>query len=193
MRRALILLALLLPAGCGGGARQDADEPSGEFKVQIVSATFPKRQHIAESVQLRVRVKNADDETLHNVAVTVETKPVEGNAAISFGQRSNDPALADSGRPIWVLDEGPVGGDVVTVNTWSAGTLGPGESKVLIWKLVASRAGRFTVDYRVSPGLTGRATAARGNTSGSFDVTIGDHPVPARVGADGRVTTAASR
>ncbi|HEY6891019.1 MAG TPA: hypothetical protein VI300_24665 [Solirubrobacter sp.] len=192
MRRAVIAFAVLA-AGCGGAARQDADEPSGEFKVQIVSATFPKRQHIAESVQLRVRVKNADDETLRNVAVTVETKPVEGNAAISFGQRSNDPALADSGRPIWVLDAGPVGGDVVTVNTWSAGTLGPGESKVLVWKLVASRAGRFTVGYRVSPGLTGRATAARGNTSGSFDVTISDHPVPARVGADGRVTTAALR
>ncbi len=192
MRRAVIALAVLA-TGCGGAERQDADEPSGEFKVQIVSATFPKRQHIAESVQLRVRVKNADDETLRNVAVTVETKPVEGNAAISFGQRSNDPALADSGRPIWVLDSGPFGGDVVTVNTWSAGTLGPGESKVLIWKLVASRAGRYTVDYRVSPGLTGRATAAQGDTSGSFDVTIADHPVPARVGADGRVTTAALR
>jgi hypothetical protein len=192
MRRAVIALAVLA-TGCGGAARQDADEPSGEFKVQIVSATFPKRQHIAESVQMRVRVKNADDETLRNVAVTVETKPVEGNAAISFGQRSTDPALADSGRPIWVLDEGPAGGDVVTVNTWSAGTLGPGESKVLVWKLVASRAGRYTVGYRVSPGLTGRATAARGNTSGTFDVTIADHPVPARVGADGRVTTAALR
>ncbi|MDA0162799.1 hypothetical protein OM076_21175 [Solirubrobacter ginsenosidimutans] len=192
MRRAVIVLAVLA-TGCGAAERQDADEPSGEFKVQIVSATFPKRQHIAESVQLRVRVKNADDETLRNVAVTVETKPVEGNAAISFGQRSNDPALADSGRPIWVLDAGPVGGDVVTVNTWSAGTLGPGESKVLVWKLVASRAGRFTVDYRVSPGLTGRATAAQGDTSGSFDVTIADLPVPARVGADGRVTRAALR
>jgi magnesium transporter len=32
----------------------------------------------------------------------------EGLAATSFGQRSSDPALADSGRPVWVLDEGPV-------------------------------------------------------------------------------------
>ena len=187
MRRCAPLVVVLLLAGCGGSARQDANEPSGEFKVQVVSATFPKRQHIAEPVQLKVRVKNADDETLHNVAVTVETKPVEGNAAISFGQRSANPALADSGRPIWVLDAGPMGGDVVTVNTWSAGTLGPGESKELTWKLVASRAGRFTIGYRVSPGLTGRATAAQGDTSGSFDVTIADTPVPARVGGDGRV------
>jgi hypothetical protein len=186
MRRAVIVLAVLA-AGCGGPARQDADEPSGEFKVEVVSASFPRLQHIAEPVQLRVRVKNADDQTLRNVAVTVETTAVEGNAATAFGQRSNDPSLADSGRPVWILDEGPLGGDVATVNTWSAGTLGPGESKVLTWKLVASRAGRYTIGYRVSPGLTGRATAARGNTSGSFDVRIADTPVPAQIGDDGKV------
>jgi hypothetical protein len=186
MRRAVIALAVLA-AGCGGPARQDADEPSGEFRVEVVSASFPRLQHIADRVQLRVRVRNADAQTLHNVAVTVETKPVAPNAATAFGQRSDDPALADSDRPVWILDNGPVGGDAVTVNTWSAGTLGPGESKVLVWRLVASKAGRYTVGYRVSPGLTGRATAARGNTSGSFRVLIADTPVPARVGDDGKV------
>ena len=186
MRRLLILVAVLA-AGCGGGARQDADEPRGEFKVEIVSASFPKSQHIAQPVQLKVRVRNADDRTLHNVAVTVETKASEGNAAIAFGLRSTDPALADSGRPVWVLNEGPAGGDVANVNTWSAGTLGPGETKDLTWKLVASRTGSYTIDYRVAPGLTGRATAAEGDTSGSFDVTIDDEPVPARIGRDGKV------
>ena len=63
----------------------------------------------------------------------------------------------------------------------------PGETKELTWKLVASRAGQYTIDYRVAPGLTGRATAAQGDTSGSFDVTIDDEPVPARVGEDGKV------
>ena len=187
MRRALPILAVLALAGCGGGARQDADEPRGEFKVEIVSASFPKSQHIAQPVQLKVRVRNADDRTLHNVAVTVETKASEGNAAIAFGLRSTDPALADSGRPVWVLNEGPAGGDVANVNTWSAGTLGPGETKDLTWKLIASRAGSYTIDYRVAPGLTGRATAAEGDTSGSFDVTIDDEPVPARIGRDGKV------
>jgi hypothetical protein len=186
MRR-VVLLAVLFAAGCGGPARQDADEPRGEFKVEIVSASFPKTQHVAQPVRLRLRVRNADDRTLRNVAVTVETKAPAGLAAISFGQRSADPALADSGRPIWILDEGPLGGDVATVNTWSAGTLGPGESKELVWRLVASRAGRYTIDYRVAPGLTGRATAAQGDTSGTFEVTIDDEPVPARVGRDGKV------
>ena len=58
--------------------------------------------------------------------MTVETKAVEGNAATAFGQRSSDAALADAERPIWILDEGPVGGDIASVNTWSAGTLGAG-------------------------------------------------------------------
>jgi hypothetical protein len=186
MRRAVIALAVLA-AGCGGSARQDADEPSGRFKVQVVSASFPKSQHIAESVQLKVRVRNADDRTLRNVAVTVQTKPADGTAATAFGQRSTDTALADSGRPVWILDQGPEGGETVDVNTWSAGTLGPGESKELTWKLVATKAGDYTIDYRVFPGLTGRATAAPGRTSGSFDITIDDQPVPARVGEDGKV------
>ena len=189
MRR-LVLVCAVLAAGCGGAARQDADEPRGEFKVEIVSASFPRSQHIAQPVQLKVRVRNADDQTLHNVAVTVETKASEGNAAIAFGLRSTDPALSDSGRPVWVLDAGPAGGDVANVNTWSAGTLGPGETKELTWKLVASRAGEYTIAYRVAPGLTGRAKAAAGDTSGSFDVTIDDEPVPARVGEDGKVERA---
>ena len=187
MRRLVIVCAVLVAAGCGGPARQDADEPSGEFKVEIVSASFPKAQHIGQAVQLRVRVRNADDQTLRNVAVTVETKPAQGTAAVAFGQHADNAALADSARPIWVLDKGPVGGDVANVNTWSAGTLGPSESKVLVWKLVASKAGRYTIDYRVSPGLTGKAKAAEGDTSGSFDVTIDDEPVPARIGEDGKV------
>ncbi len=186
MRRLVILLAVLA-VGCGGGERQDADEPQGEFKVEIVNASFPARQHIAEGVQLKLRVRNADDQTLRNVAVTVETEPAGGNAPTAFGQRSSGSQLADSGRPVWVLDEGPKGGDVVYVNTWSAGVLRAGEERDLTWSLVPAKAGRYTIGYRVSPGLTGRARAADGRTSGSFDITIDDEPVPARVGDDGEV------
>jgi hypothetical protein len=186
MRRAVLVFAVLA-AGCGGGAGQDADEPSGEFKVEVVSASFPRSQHIAEPVQLKMRVRNADDETLRNVAVTVETKAAGSNAPAAFGQRSSGGTLADSERPIWILDEGPVAGDTADARVFSAGTLGPGETRELTWKLVASKAGRYTIGYRVAPGLTGRATAAPGNTSGSFDVTIADEPVPARVGEDGQV------
>jgi hypothetical protein len=187
LRRALCLLVVPLIAACGGNSGQDADEADGTFKVEVVRATFPQRQHVAENVRLRLSVRNADRETLRNVAVTVETKANGVNAPAAFGQRSVVGGLSDSERPVWILEEGPAGGDVVYDNTWSAGTLRAGETRLLTWKLVASKAGSYSIGYRVTPGLTGKATAARGRTNGSFAVTIDDEPVPARVGPGGRV------
>jgi hypothetical protein len=187
MRRALLILAVFV-AGCGGEARQDADEPEGEFKVEVVDASFPRTQHLAESVELKLTVRNGErDESLPTVAVTVETKARGDDSALAFGQNKRGAGLADAGRPVWVLDEGPKGGDTAYVNTWLAGELGPGRERELVWKLVAARAGTYDVSYRVAPGLTGNARAARGDTGGSFTVVIDDEPVPARVGEDGKV------
>ena len=181
-------MVLALAAGCGGDPSQDADEPSGEFKVEIVEASFPERQHIADDVELRLTVRNADQETLRNVAVTVETAPgADGDALVAFGRNERDAGLSSASRPVWVLDEGPSGGDTAYVNTWSAGTLRAGQTRELVWRLVAVKAGEYEISYRVSPGLTGRARAARGDTGGSFNVMIDDEPVPARVGEDGEV------
>src|SRR3954468_14488046 len=187
MRRVCVV-AVVLAVGCGGGARQDADEPSGDFKVEVVNASFPRVQHIAQTVLLRVRVRNADSRELP-VAVTIATSsPNRAVAASSFGQGSIDPELADSSRPVWVLDRGPRGGDIAANNTWSVGSLRPGESRLLTWRLVAAKAGTYTVSYRVSPGLTGKATVAAGSRAGGrFRVVIADRPVPARVGPGGSV------
>jgi hypothetical protein len=187
MRR-ICVVAVVLAAGCGGGARQDAGEPSGDFKVEVVSASFPRAQHIAQTVTLRVRVRNADTRALP-VAVTVETAPSgPGLAATAFGEGSADPELADSSRPVWELDRGPAGGDTAAVNTWTSGPLRPGETHLLTWRLVAATAGTYTVAYRISPGLNGKAKAASGGrVAGRFRVTIDDQPVPAHVGAGGQV------
>ena len=187
MRRALLIFVVLL-AGCGDEARQDADEPEGEFKVEVVDASFPRLQHVAESVELKLTVRNGEqDESLRTVAVTVETKARGDDAALAFGQNKRGAGLADAGRPVWVLDEGPKGGETSYVNTWLAGALGPGRERELVWKLVPARAGTYEISYRVAPGLTGKARAARGDTGGRFTVVIDDEPVPARVGEDGRV------
>jgi hypothetical protein len=118
-------------------------------------------------------------------------------APTSFGQGSLDTTLASSARPIWILDRGPVGGDTAYVNTWFVGTVKPGGTRLLTWRLVAARAGSYTVTYRVSPGLTGKGQAAAGHSAGSLRVRISDEPVPAHVGAGGRVIqgspTAAAR
>jgi hypothetical protein len=187
MRRAALLLALVA-CGCGGDARQDADEPSGELQVEVVDASFPRLQRIADGVELKIKVRNGESEqALRNVAVTVETKARGDDAALAFGQNVRGAGLAEAGRPIWVLAEGPLGGDTASVNTWSAGELGPGQEKELVWKVVPSQAGEYEISYRVAPGLTGRGTAAPGRTAGSFRVVIRDEPVPARVGEDGEV------
>ncbi len=189
MRRPLVLALLAaLAGGCGGGPRQDADEPSGTFKLQIVGASFPKRQHIAQSVLLRLRVRNADRRQLDNVAVTVLTRAPAGAAAAAFGQRRPPGSgLSASERPVWVLDKGPKGGDTADARVWDAGPLFPGEEKTLTWRLVAVKAGTYTVAYRVFPGLTGKARAAHGHTSGVFRVRILDKPVAAHVAPGGRV------
>src|SRR3954451_10377944 len=189
MRRALVVASLaVLVGGCGGGPRQDADEPSGTFKVEIVRASFPKRQHIAEPVVMRLRVRNADRRSLSNVAVTVLTRGPAGAASAAFGQRQPPGSeLADSLRPVWVLDRGAQGGQTDDADVWDAGPLFPGQERTLTWRLVATKAGTYAIRYRVFPGLTGRAKAARGHTSGVFRVRIFNRPVAAHVVPNGQV------
>ena len=186
---AVLLCGALALAGCGGGERQDEDEPEGEFRVEVVEASFPERQTMAQETTMRIRVRNADDRTVPNVAVTVETEPGKGGGApASFSQAMDDSRLADRNRPVWIVDEGPKGGTSAYANTWSLGRLAPNQTKDFEWKLTAVEPGRYKIGYRVSPGLDGKARLAKGGrTSGSFDVTISDEPIPARVNDDGEV------
>jgi hypothetical protein len=182
------LLAVAVAGGCGG-ERQDADEPSGEFTLQVLDASFPARQSIAQQSRMRIEVRNTDDRELPNLAVTVKTEPARGDeAAIAFAQAADDPRLADSGRPVWIVDSGPEGGTSAYTNTWAVGPLLPGQTKTVEWRVTAVQPGDYTVNYRVSPGLDGKAVPANGQrTTGSFDVTISDEPVPARVNDEGEV------
>ena len=43
----LVALCSIGVAACGGGERQDADEPEGEFPVDIVNASFASKQRLA--------------------------------------------------------------------------------------------------------------------------------------------------
>ena len=60
----LICAALLLTA-CGGGQPQDAQEPSGKFRVEITTASFPVSQrlseHTAKSYHVWERARPAND------------------------------------------------------------------------------------------------------------------------------------
>jgi hypothetical protein len=186
---AAVLATAVIVAGCGGAPRQDADERRGSYKLEVADAKFPADQSIAESATLEVQVRNADNKAAPNVAVTVETDPAKaGEGTIAFGQRVDDDRLSDPERPVWIVDEGPMGGDSASTNTWALGRLEAGQTKTFRWKVTAIEPGNYTIKYRVSPGLNGKAKLAGGSRAdGSFDVTIDDKPVPARVNDKGEV------
>jgi hypothetical protein len=183
------LAATVLIAGCGGSPRQDESERAGSYRLVVTGARFPASQSIAQTALMVVRVRNADSKPAPNFAVTVETDPAKAGAGtVAFGQRVDDDRLSDPERPVWVVNEGPTGGDSAATNTWSLGRLRAGQSKTFVWKVTAVQAGDYTIRYRVSPGLNGKAKVASGSRSdGTFKVTIDDKPVPARVNDKGEV------
>jgi hypothetical protein len=184
-----LIAALVALSGCGGGESQDANETEGSFRLEVADATFPAEQGIAEQTTMRIRVRNPERRTVPNVAVTVETKGASADAGVTaFGQKADDSRLADSNRPIWILDQEPVGGTSAYANTWSLGPLKGGETKTFEWKLTAVEPGSYSLAYRVAPGLDGKARLAAGSKArGSFSVRVVDEPVPARVNSKGEV------
>jgi hypothetical protein len=185
----LIATAALAGAtGCGADS-QDANEPEGTFRLDVVDASFPARQSIAGASTMRIAVRNPDSKQVPNVSVTVETKGARpGDGPVAFAQSDADPRLADPNRPVWVLDEEPKGGTSAYANTWSLGPLKAGETKTFEWKLTAVEPGDYELAYRVAPGLDGKARLANGSKArGQFAVSISDEPVPARVTDDGEV------
>ena len=185
----LLIAAMVALSGCGGGESQDANEPEGSFRLEVADASFPAEQGIAEQSTMRIQVRNPEQRTVPNVAVTVETEGASAEDGVTaFGQKSDDSRLADASRPVWILDKEPVGGTSAYSNTWSLGPLKGGQTKTFEWKLTAVEPGRYTLAYRVSPGLDGKARLAAGSKArGTFDVRVVDEPVPARVNSKGEV------
>jgi hypothetical protein len=203
---ALGMAAALGAAGCGGGARQDADEPAGTWRLDVVGATFPAHQSVSDPSRLVVSVRNASRKPAPNVAVTIATTPRGGGgggdgatgeemsgAEQAFSMDIEDPAAADRSRPIWVVDAGPPGGDTAYTNTWALGRLKAGETRRFVWRLTAVRPGRYRVSYAVFPGLTGKARVRDGTGQGAFKVAISDLPPQAGVDAAGNVVREPAR
>jgi hypothetical protein len=168
----------LAAAGCGGeDERQDANEPSGTFAVDVVRAEFPERQRLARQSELEIEVRNAGQEEIPNLAVTVE----------GFSERIEQDGVADPDRPNWIIDEAPEGGTTAYVSTWTLGKVPPNATKTFTWKVTAVRPGTHEVRYRVAAGLDGKARAvADGGQApeGSFDVRVSRAPADARVDPD---------
>ncbi|HEY7621257.1 MAG TPA: hypothetical protein VH834_15875 [Solirubrobacteraceae bacterium] len=167
-------LAALAVTGCGGGKRQDADEPSGTFRVAVVRASFPAKQRLAAPVRMVITVHNTGSQAVPNLAVTVN----------SFASRSEQAGLADPSRAVWIVDDGPRGGDTAYVGTWALGRLEAGQTRRFVWRVTAVQPGTHTVKWQVAAGLSGRAKATlAGNRApaGSFTVDVSQRPSQTRV------------
>jgi hypothetical protein len=162
---ALLSVLVLAVAACGGQS-QDAHEPSGNFKVQVLRASFPGKQKLAKRSTMVIVVKNVDNQSLPDVSVTVD----------SFNHRSNAPDLADATRPVFVVNRGPLGGDTANQATSAFGhPLKPGHTATFRWNVTAVHAGPYKIGWEISAGLFGKARAvdSQGNVpKGEFAGTI---------------------
>jgi hypothetical protein len=171
--------ALLALSGCGGDDRQDADEPSGTFRVDVRRTSFPASQRLAQQSTFEITVRNAGARTLPALAVTVD----------GFAERPRDGADesapdSDPQRPVWIVDSEPAGGVTAYDNTWTAGALAPGRSATLRWRVTPVVPGRHLLTYRVAAGLNGRARAVdpHGDApEGAVQVDVSAVPSDARV------------
>jgi hypothetical protein len=79
---------------------------------------------------------------------------------------------------VWIVNEGPRGGDSAATNTWALGA-SAGRDQDVRWKVTAVEPGTYTLQLPHLPGLTARRSSpSGGRTDGSFKVTIDDKPVP---------------
>ncbi|MBN1528993.1 MAG: hypothetical protein JW895_08025 [Thermoleophilaceae bacterium] len=190
---AVVAIVLTAGAGCGGGEPQDANEPSGNFTVEVVDATFPKTQKLGRQSDLEITVRNAGDDAVPNLAVTVN----------GFSVRSEEPDLSDPNRPVFAVNGLPVeigaqpdareatprGCDTAYVNTWACGELAPDAERTLRWTVTAVKTGPYEIDYRVAAGLNGKAKAivsGGGPAEGNFTGTVSAKPNHTLIGPDGK-------
>jgi ABC-type glycerol-3-phosphate transport system substrate-binding protein len=172
-----------LLAGCGGGERQDANEPSGTFKVKVLKASFPQHQRLANKAVMRVVVRNDSGKTIPNVAVTI-TSDDDAKGGAGFTTRSTAADLADPTRQLWIVDKGPRGGDTAYVSTWALGPLAAGHTQSFEWHVTPVVAGTHLLRWHVAAGLNGKAVARTANgqdPAGTFRVRVASKPAPVTV------------
>jgi hypothetical protein len=188
-------------AGCGGSnEKQDVKEPTGNFPVKVVSASFPGNQKLAKDSTMEIVVENAGQKTIPTISVTVKCGPGLGG---SFNTTTADTNAADTERPQFVvnkiptatervnppLDPAPLERSSAFVDTYPLGPLAAGRSATFRWDVSAVKAGPYKLCWRVNAGLYGKAKAvpASGGApiSGQFKGTISRKAPQAKIGPDG--------
>jgi hypothetical protein len=201
--------ALAVVSGCGGGARQDANEPHGKYQVEVTTARFPSTQRLAQHTHLVIAIRNAGNHTIPDVAVTVcnvtckaSAQSGSGTGAAAFAENLNMTGLAAPARPVWIVDRppgpcqyscqsgGPGGAVTAYSNTWALGRLKPGATATFDWDVTAIKPGRHVIEYAVAAGLNGYAKAVLSSgvtPSGTFNVTVLSKPSRSYVANNGQI------
>ena len=195
------MLGLVAVAGCGGGESQDENEPDGEFTVQVVNASFPERQRLAERSTLAITVRNAGRETIPNVAVTVDGLNYEESVVMGTPDEPRQ-RFAINGEPVSIggfpdaREAAPRGCDTAYVGTWACGPLRRGAVREFRWSVTAVVPGAFRVAYRVDAGLHGNATAVTASgepARGAFVGTVSGAAPQSRIAENGETVVTEPR
>jgi hypothetical protein len=210
-----VCLAAIAVTGCGSGPRQDANEPKGDFPVQVLSASFPAAQRLATTSNMVVVVRNPGPKKIPIVSVTVKcrSEPAKGGSGGSpsgpgatggFAYRTTFRGVADAARPRFVLntiptrtprqyDNGrldPLERSSSYVDTFPLGPLAAGRTATFRWNVTAVKSGPYRICYRVNAGLNGKALAVPASSGeridGEFVGVIAQKPPQAHIGANGK-------
>lgn len=148
---------MLVLAACGGDERRDAGLTDRSYTVAVERATFLARQRLAQRNALVIAVRNAGDEAIPNLTVTVR----------GFTDRSGGPRNADRGRDLWIVDRAPARAGTAFDDTWAAGRLEPGRTATLRWDVTPVVAGTHELTYEIAPTTVG---------AGRVELTTGGEP-----------------
>lgn len=154
------LAAALFATGCGGGEDQFANQPTGDFPVEVMSAEFKPHQTVADTYDLRIAVRNTGDESIPALNTVIDLPGMGSTLAFAYGDKQQ--GLAMNQRPVWVVEEGwpklagTVGRGGATTpdkRTFAFGALKPGARATMVWRVVAVRPGSYRLKYKIGAGL----------------------------------------
>ena len=194
MRRPLITLLCIASAaiatGCGGSSTPSgtSQNGTGDYTVAVTRATFPAKQHINKGSVLHITVFNPGPRTLPNVTVTI-TLATQGTTAPAFATRDEQAGMAQASQPFWIVDIPPPDGTTALANSWSLGTLTPGQSANFIWEVHPVLGGVRVLRWKVAPAQHGgNAVLADGReASGLLPVRVETAAPSATISPNGAV------
>ena len=189
-RRSRCCRALVALSAAAAASRQDANEPQGGYRLEVVDASFPAKQSIAEPPrcasacatrrQARVPERRRDGRDRATRPARVYGLRPEARTTRGWPTptgRSDPRRGARRGRPPRTRTPG------------SSGRCNRGKSKTFEWKVTAVKPGDYSLAYR-SPGTRRQGSRSPRLHQRHLHRLVADKPVPARVDDKGKACVA---